>query len=129
MAFDELFDRLQRSQFRKRFRLDAKDARYLATKGMPSVLEHAREFLLERLAPAEPANDGAQTPMRGHPAFVAQHATGTCCRSCLLKWHRLEKGRALTSGEVDMLVHVLGEWLRRQNIEPVKPAEEQLSFF
>jgi hypothetical protein len=36
--------------------------------------------------------------MRGHPVFIAQHATATCCRGCLAKWHDIPAGRALTTG-------------------------------
>jgi len=84
---------------------------------MAAVLEHSRKFLTERLAPAEPPNDGRQTPMRGHPAFIAQHATGTCCRSCLAKWHGLAKGRSLSEAELDYVVDVLAWWLKQQAIE------------
>jgi hypothetical protein len=111
---DELLAALAKSTFRRRFRLGPQELRYLQAKGLSAVLEHARQFLIERLAPAEPPNDGRQTPMRGHPAFVAQHATGTCCRSCLAKWHGIEKGRALSQQELDDLVDVLRAWLERQ---------------
>src|SRR4051812_43114450 len=83
---DNLFAALRRSPFRQRFRLGARDRAYLETKGLHKVLEHAAEFVAQRLAPAMPRNDGKQTPFRGHPAFVAQHATATCCRGCLAKW-------------------------------------------
>jgi hypothetical protein len=111
---DELFAALAKSSFRRRFRLGRPERQYLQAKGMAAVLEHARKFLAERLAPAEPPNDGRQTPMRGHPAFIAQHATGTCCRSCLAKWHGIEKGRALSESELNYVVDVLRVWLQRQ---------------
>jgi Domain of unknown function (DUF4186) len=60
--------------------------------GMEVIREHAGELLGKRLAPAEPRNDGKQTPYRGHPVFVAQHATATCCRTCLERWHGIPKG-------------------------------------
>ena len=94
--FDSLFAALRRSAFRRKFRLREKEADYLAAKGLPMILEHAGDFIRSRLAPAEPKNDGRQTPMQGHPVFVAQHATATCCRDCLAKWHKIERGRALT---------------------------------
>lgn len=126
----DLFDRLALSSFRRQFKLNQKDSAYLASKGLPLVVDHAREFLRERLAPASPANDGAQTPMHGHPAFVAQHATGTCCRGCLQKWHKIPKGRELTEEEISALSAVIEEWLRRQNVEPRKSREDsQLSLF
>jgi hypothetical protein len=111
---DRLFEALGRSPFRARFKLNAADARYLAGKGMAAVLAHAAQFLETRLAPAEPANDGKQTPMRGHPAFVAQHATASCCRSCLAKWHRIPAGRALSEAEKAHILAAIGRWLAAQ---------------
>ena len=73
-----------------------------------------REFVAQRLAPAEPRNDGKQTPFRGHPVFVAQHATATCCRGCLQKWHGVERGRVLTANEQAYVVEVIGDWLRQR---------------
>jgi hypothetical protein len=111
---EELFSALAKSSFRGRFQLGLQERQYLEAKGMPAVLDHARKFLTERLAPVEPQNDGRQTPMRGHPAFIAQHATGACCRSCLAKWHGIEKGRALSEPELSYVVDVLRSWLGRQ---------------
>jgi hypothetical protein len=114
---DELFAALGRSKFRSRFRLTGKEAQYLREKGMAVILEHARDFIAKRLAPANPVNDGRQTPMRNHPVFVAQHATGTCCRGCLEKWHHLPKGRPLTQEQIDYIIKVLKRWLAGQNIQ------------
>ena len=108
---EQLLVRLSRSHFRSRFRLAQKEAAYLERKGLDVVLGHAREMLRRRLAPAAPANDGRQTPWRGHPLFVAQHATATCCRSCLFKWHGIEKGRELTEAELDYVVAIITRWL------------------
>ena len=110
----DLFEALARSRFRARFRLNPADARYLGRKGLPAVLGHAAEFIESRLAPAEPPNDGKQTPMRGHPVFVAQHATASCCRSCLAKWHGIAAGRALTADENAHIVTVIERWLLAQ---------------
>jgi hypothetical protein len=112
---DAVFEGLARSAFRSRFRLNAKDRAYLEAKGLDTVLQHAADFVEKRLAPAEPANDGRQTPMRGHPAFVAQHATAACCRGCLAKWHDVPAGRPLTAAEQAQVVAVLGRWLRMQD--------------
>ena len=110
---DELFTALARSTFRSRFRLGAKETSYLNEKTLAVVLEHGRRFVVERLADAQPKNDGKQTPMRGHPIFIAQHATATCCRGCLAKWHRIPEGRVLTEEEIDYVIAVLGRWLRQ----------------
>lgn len=114
---DELFAALGRSTFRSRFRLGWKERTYLAAKGMATILEHGARFLRERLAPAEPRNDGRQTPMRGHPVFLAQHATATCCRSCLAKWHGIPAGRPLSEDELEYVLGVVQRWLESQTAE------------
>jgi len=120
---DELFAALAESPFRSRFRLGPKERAYVREKTLPVVLEHGRRFLAERLAPAQPANDGRQTPMRGHPVFVAQHATATCCRSCLAKWHRIAKGRPLSEEQVDYVLRILERWLVTR-LPPPQPRDE-----
>ncbi|HEJ9077664.1 TPA: DUF4186 domain-containing protein [Serratia marcescens] len=111
---DVLWRRLQSSPFRARFRLNAKDQTYLDGKGLPLILSHACDFIDRRLAVAHPKNDGKQTPMRGHPVFVAQHATATCCRGCLEKWHGIAQGVALDEQQKDYIVQVIALWLVRR---------------
>ena len=109
---DDLFAALERSAFRRRFALGAREREYVRAKGMDTVLAHAEDFVARRLAPAAPAKDGSQTPFRGHPVFVAQHATATCCRGCLEKWHHVPRGRALTEDEQRYVASVIERWLR-----------------
>jgi hypothetical protein len=111
---DDLFAGLARSRFRRRFALGSREADYLDRRGLETVLEHAEKFVAERLAPAQPKNDGRQTPWRNHPVFIAQHATGTCCRSCLERWHGLPKGEALDVQQQQYVVTVIARWLRTQ---------------
>lgn len=110
----DLWKRLSQSKFRSSFSLKANDRNYVSEKGMAKVREHAIDFISKRLAPANLPNDGRQTPMRGHPVFVAQHATATCCRGCLEKWHRIPKGRDLTWEEQEYVVDVIMEWISRE---------------
>lgn len=110
----EILERLAKSKFRSRFKLRAKELEYIKTKGLDTIKSHAYDFIRDRVAPAEPANDGKQTPMRGHPVFIAQHATATCCRGCIEKWHKFQKGRELTQAEQEYLVSVIMEWINRQ---------------
>lgn len=109
-----LFERLARSSFRRSFSLKADDRHYAAEKGMDVIRSHAEDFIAERLAAAHPKNDGKQTPMRGHPVFIAQHATATCCRGCLEKWHRIPQGRELTSDERKYVADVIMKWIMLQ---------------
>ncbi len=111
---EQLFAALAKSKFRSKFRLQDKDLQYLRDKGMPAVLGHARDILTRRLAPAVIPNDGKQTPYKGHPVFVGQHATACCCRECLQTWHGIAAGRELTAEEIDYLLEVLERWLSDQ---------------
>jgi hypothetical protein len=52
--------------------------------------------------------------MRGHPVFIAQHATATCCRSCLQKWHGIAVGRPLSEAELDHVIGAIMRWLDEQ---------------
>ena len=121
---DDVFARLAGSSFRRRFRLRGDDLAYLRRRGMETVLRHADEMIAARLAPAQPPNDGSQTPMRGHPVFLAQHATGTCCRGCLAKWHHIPKGREMTEDERRYVVSVIARWIAEQERAAPPPAED-----
>ncbi|MBG6248467.1 MULTISPECIES: DUF4186 domain-containing protein [Symbiopectobacterium] len=110
----DLFLRLSRSAFRQRFALGPKELNYLNQKGFDVIKQHAADFVAQRLAPTEPRNDGKQTPMRGHPVFIAQHATATCCRGCLTKWHGIAAHQALSQQEQDYIVSVVMAWLERE---------------
>lgn len=109
-----LFERLSKSKFRSNFHLKEKDKAYVNDKGMEVIGVHAADFVKKRLAPAYIANDGKQTPTKGHPVFIAQHATACCCRDCLMKWHKIPKGRELTEKEQRYVVDVLMTWIERE---------------
>ena len=111
---NDLWNRLSKSKFRSSFQLTEKDFQYIQEKGINVIENHARDFILKRIAPSQILNDGKQTPMRGHPVFVAQHATATCCRGCLYKWHRIPMNRELKKEEIDYIVAVIMKWIQRQ---------------
>lgn len=110
----EILDRLSKSKFRSSFRLKKKDIDYINQKGLDTIKKHAQDFIAKRVAPAFIANDGKQTPMRGHPVFIAQHATATCCRKCINKWHKFPVGIQLTQEQQDYIVELIMKWLERQ---------------
>ena len=113
-SIDEALVKLSRSKFRSSFKLSKKDKEYITGKGMDTVRSHARDFVRQKLAPAFPENDGKQTPMRGHPVFVAQHACACCCRGCLEKWYRVPKGTELTADQQKRVVNLLMAWIEKQ---------------
>ena len=105
---------LKKSNFRSRFHLKEKDKQYVKEKGMEKVREHAYDFVTKRLAPKNILNDGKQTPMKGHPVFIAQHATACCCRGCLNKWYGIEKNRQLTLDEIDFIVNLIMKYIEKE---------------
>ena len=111
---DEKLDKLSKSKFRSSFHLKSKDITYIQKKGLDTIEKHAYDFINTRLAPQVISNDGSQTPMRGHPVFIAQHATGTCCRGCLYKWHKIDKDKQLNDKEISFIVRLIMEWIKKE---------------
>lgn len=111
---DDIFDRLAKSDFRSRFKLKDKDKLYIKEKGLDTIRRHAEDFIAKRIAPAGILNDGKQTPMKGHPVFIAQHATASCCRKCINKWHKIPCGRELSAKEQEYLVNIIMQWIEKQ---------------
>lgn|SRR5574344_1715323 len=120
--------RLAGSKFRSKFDLGPADRAYIAEHGLDTIARHAADFVATRLAPATPPNDGHQTPWRGHPVFLAQHATGCCCRNCLSKWHHIPKGRPLSADEQSYIQAVLMAWIKDRLAAPHRPVAVQDSF-
>jgi hypothetical protein len=113
-SISEKLTSLGKSKFRSKFKLSQKDRDYITTKGLETIKDHAYQIINSRVVPAFPKNDGKQTPMKGHPVFIAQHGTATCCRKCIQKWHGIGKGRALGEAEVDFIVALIMGWIERQ---------------
>ena len=111
---NDILDRLSKSKFRSSFHLKEKDLIYINEKGLDTIRSHAYDFITKRLAPKDIPNDGKQTPMRGHPVFIAEHATATCCRDCLYKWHHIAKNKELTNEEIDYIVNIIMLWIKKE---------------
>ena len=111
---NEILSKLSKSTFRNKFHLKEKELNYINEKGMKKIEEHAIDFINKRLAPAIIKNDGKQTPMKNHPVFIAQHATATCCRTCLYKWHHIKQNKELTENEQEYIVNIIMMWISRE---------------
>ena len=109
-----ILDRLSKSKFRSSFHLKDKDILYIEDKGINKIREHAYDFVTKRLADTSNVTDGKQTPMKGHPVFIAQHATGTCCRSCLEKWHHISKNKNMTNDDIKYVVDIIMSWIEKE---------------
>lgn len=109
-----ILDRLSKSKFRSSFHLKDKDILYIEDKGIDKIREHAYDFVTKRLADTSNVTDGKQTPMKGHPVFIAQHATGTCCRRCLEKWHHISKNKNMTNDDIKYVVDIIMSWIEKE---------------
>lgn len=109
-----VLENLSKSTFRNKFHLKEKEINYIKEKGIDKIQEHTKDFINKRLAQAVIQNDGKQTPMRGHPVFIAQHATGCCCRGCLYKWHKIPKGVELSEEQKKYICEVIMTWIQRE---------------
>ena len=112
-----ILEKLQKSKFRSSFHLKEKDLDYINKKGLNLIKEHAYQIINNRLKPKIIINDGKQTPMKGHPVFIAQHATATCCRNCLYKWHHIQKDHELTEKEINYIVTIIMDWISLEYIK------------
>jgi exodeoxyribonuclease V alpha subunit len=107
----QTLESLKKSKFRSKFKLTEKDRQYIQDKGIDTIRQHSIDFISARIAPQYPKNDGKQTPMKGHPVFVAQHATATCCRGCIQKWYGIKKGKELSDHQIQFLVELIMRWI------------------
>ena len=114
MTIEEALLKLSASPFRSRFRLREEDKAYIRQIGIDTLRTHAADLIASRLAPAFPKNDGKQTPMKGHPVFIAQHACALCCRGCLQKWYHVPKGVPLSPVQQEKIVNLLMAWIKNQ---------------
>jgi hypothetical protein len=107
------FLQLKHSTFRRNITLQYTDRSLVRRKGLDTIRKHAYELVNERLLTYSP-HDGHQTPYAGHPVFTAQHATATCCRTCLFNWHKIPLYRELTQNEIDYGVSLIMRWISNQ---------------
>lgn len=111
IIYNNVINKLQKSKFRSSFKLKQKDIDYINEKGMSMIKRHAVDFINQKLAPANPENDGKQTPMKNHPVFIAMHACACCCRTCLYKWHKIPMNKELTKDEKNYIYGLLIYWI------------------
>lgn len=112
---DKMIDSLSKSKFRGSFHLNKKMKEYVKEKGYNEIEKHAYDFINKRLKPAFIQNDGKQTPMKQvHPVFIAQHACGFCCRSCLQRIHKIPMNRELTEEEVNYIASFIMIWIKKE---------------
>jgi len=103
--------RLSFNQSRQRYFLSLRFKQYVYDKGLEELRNEAR-FMVNKNIKNKPENDGNQTPIN-HPICIAMHATATCCRKCLFKWHRIPGYLELSEKQVEYLVSLIMGWIRK----------------
>ena len=111
---NQKLEELSKSKFRSSFHLRKYMIKYIKDKGLEKIEDHTRDLIIKNISIENTKNDGKQTPMKGHPVFISMHACGCCCRGCLEKWHHIPKDKKLTNNEVNYIVSLLMEWIRRE---------------
>ena len=112
---EKLLESLSKSKFRGSFHLNNIMKEYVRENGLLKIEKDAKEIVTKRLGSKYPKNDGKQTPMKQvHPVFIAQHATGCCCRGCLERIHNIKKGKELNNEEINYIVSVIMLWIENE---------------
>lgn len=114
MTIPQALVKLSRSAFRGRFKLNEEMRSLVEQNGLQVLRDFALNRVATCLAPANPPNDGHQTPLKGHPVFLAQHATATCCRTCLNHWWRVTVGVEMTIEQQIKIVNLQMAWIEMQ---------------
>ncbi len=114
VSLDQRLDTIGRHPFRARFHLEGRERDVARVSGAGTMRWHARDLIAHRLAPSAARRNGSHTPYRGHPVFVAQHATATCCRTCIQRWHGIPTGHELTPDEKAYVLALICRWIERE---------------
>ena len=112
--YKNILNKLSLSKFRNSFHLKKKDIEYINNKGIDTIKVHAYDLINTRLSPSSILNDGKQTPFKGHPVFIAQHVTATCCRGCLYKWHKIPQNIELSEENKEYIINLIMEWIKKE---------------
>ncbi len=90
---------------------DQRALNHALRKGRKALHAAARRRLEASVGKAGSAFDGRQTPFEGNTLFYAQHATASCCRTCMEYWHAIPKDRDLTEDELVYLTKLVTLYL------------------
>jgi hypothetical protein len=108
-----VLEKLQRSPFCESSKLTENDLNYIKDKCMPNIVRHTKELLYSQIY-VPSSNDGRQTPWKGHLVFTTQHATATCCRKCIHKWHGIRKSKIMDEHGLTFCSGLILGWIQTQ---------------
>ncbi|OAI51265.1 hypothetical protein AYO44_05030 [Planctomycetaceae bacterium SCGC AG-212-F19] len=103
--------------------LNDRERNYAKRKGRAGMRVAAAIRIRSSVGPKEPYKDGAQTPWSGHILYYAQHATASCCRTCIAEWHDIPAGRPLTNDEIEYLTDLVCDYVDERMPELTETGE------
>ena len=78
-------------------------------RGKIEILAKAKEIVTKKISKIPKGYfDYLCTPTKGKEiVHYAQHATATCCRRCVARWHNIPEDVVLTEPQVDYFVELI----------------------
>lgn len=89
--------------------IDPAAIQYANQRGRLSILIKAKEIITKKIAKIPQGYfDYLCTPKKGKEiVHYAQHATATCCRKCLDRWHNIPEDVVLTEEQINYCVNLI----------------------
>jgi hypothetical protein len=111
---DETFKNLKYEFIRHYYwhrNIDDRAVNYAKRKGKINLMATVEKRIRSSVSKPADSFDGRQTDWNGNPIFYAQHATATCCRRCIEKWHNIPRDRELTKSEIQYFTELARRYL------------------
>lgn len=113
---EHTFEQLRHELIRHHFwhvPFDQKAINHAIRKGRINLYEAAHQRIATSVGRSRDDNprDGRQTGFTDNTLFYAQHATASCCRTCIEYWHGIPADRGLADGEVEYLTELVTRYL------------------
>lgn len=90
---------------------------YGTRKGRIALLNGTTRFVRKHVGPPKDAFDGRRvpwpdkTPEKMNPYYYAQHATATCCRSCIETWYGIIPEESLSDQALAFFTALINEFI------------------
>lgn len=110
----DILDRLAKSKFRSRFKLRAKELKYIKDKGLDTIRSHACDFIRDRVAPLN-LQMMANKPQCENTRYLSLSTQPPPVAAAVSKnGISSPQHRELTQSEQEYLVSIIMEWINRQ---------------
>ena len=111
--FNSILLQLSKSPVYNEIYLTQKERKYYLERNCEEMRKETEEIVRKSLEKKISPKKDKHTRQWGHPVYVAQRATGCCCRKCLYEWHNIPVNRRMTENEVRYVTDLLMEWMKR----------------